>query len=178
MYVTSDHWLVCLQLTYIAQKPHSNASAHGSSFNIGTANRPDTESEGSNCEVIGQSVGTGSLEDNTSEGSEITLSHDLLKRLLERYPFGHVFSFDDLGAVLQPNSGKDWQARRHPSQSDLTFIAALTGPDEADDAAELRAAAEGARSIAFTTLWDYRNDKWFAASISEYGRNANYCKHH
>lgn len=106
------------------------------------------------------------------------LSHDLLKRLLERYPFGHVFSFDDLGAVLQPNSGKDWQARRHPSQSDLTFIAALTGPDEADDAAELRAAAEGARSIAFTTLWDYRNDKWFAASISEYGRNTNYRKHH
>jgi len=48
---------------------------------------------------------------------------------------------------------------------------ALAGPSEEEDAAELLASAKGARSIAFTTLWDYRNDKWFAASIGEYRRN-------
>lgn len=76
--------------------------------------------------------------------------------------------------MIQPDSGKEWQARRHPSQPDLQSGAmeGLAGSSEAEDAAELLRAAKGARSIAFTTLWDYRNDKWFAASIGEYEGHA------
>lgn len=120
--------------------------------------------------MIGRSVDV-----DISQGSEIdtigfTLSHSLLHRLLERYPFGHVFSYDEHGVVLRPYPGKDGQERTHPSQvASQECSEATAGPSGAEDAAELLNAAKGARSIAFTTLWDYRNDRWFAASVSEYG---------
>ena len=119
--------------------------------------------------MIGHSVDIDIVQGNTSG---FTLSHSLLQRLLERYPFGHVFSYDELGAVFQSHLGTDALERSHPSHADLERMeAAQPRPSEAEDADELFHATKGARSIAFTTLWDYRNDKWFAASISEYDRN-------
>jgi hypothetical protein len=141
--------------------------------------------EGPNCEVIGHSVDVDIAQETGSDVSGFALSHDLLQRLLGRYPFGHVFSYDELGAVLQPPSSKDGQERRHPSRAVSNGPEVLARPSEAEDAAELlnatilipegnpassEAAVKSARSIAFTTLWDYRNDKWFAASISKYTR--------
>jgi hypothetical protein len=122
-----------------------------------------------NCVVIGHSIDIGSAQDTdvVTDAADFTLSHKLLERLLERYPFGHVFSYDDFGAVLQPYPGRDGQERRHPSQTASKGPGTLARPSEADDAAELLNATKGARSIAFATLWDYRNDKWFAASIGE-----------
>jgi len=128
--------------------------------------------EDSNCEVIGHSVDVDLIRGNGSDASGLTLSHSLLQRLLERYPFGHVFSFDELGVVLQQHPGEVGRERTHPSraasQDGSQCSEDSTSPSEAQDAAELLNAAKYARSIAFTTLWDYRNDKWFAASISEY----------
>jgi hypothetical protein len=123
--------------------------------------------------VIGHSVDVDLLRGNGSDASGLTLSHSLLQRLLERYPFGHVFSFDELGVVLQQHPGEVGQERTHPSraasQDGSQCSEDSTSPSEAQDAAELLGAATDARSIAFTTLWDYRNDRWFAASISKCG---------
>ena len=132
--------------------------------------------------MIGHSVDLDTAQGNESDASDFTLSHSLLQRLLERYPFGHVFSYDELGAVLQPYPGKDGQERTHPSQAASQNASkcpeALARPSEAEDAAELLNATKDARSIIFTTLWDYRNDKWFAASISEYGKAPTRTTHH
>jgi len=125
---------------------------------------------------MGHSVNLEIVYGNEKDASGFTVTHSLLRRLLERYPFGHVFSYDDLGAV-QPFSGKNRRERRHPSQADSNCTETPARPSESDDAAELRNAAKGARSIAFTTLWDYRNDKWFAASISEYEQNLRVTTH-
>jgi hypothetical protein len=131
--------------------------------------RQDSRLEDLNCVMIGHSVDIGSAQDTdgVTDAASFTLSHNLLERLLERHPFGHVFSYDDFGAVLQPYPSKDGQERRHPSQAASKGPEALARPSEADDAAELLNATKGARSIAFATLWDYRNDRWFAASIGE-----------
>jgi hypothetical protein len=147
-----------------------NAGKPGSSVSVSTTNKQDPEPEGPNCAVIGHSVDVDIAQGNASDACGYALSHSLLERLLERYPFGHVFSYDELGAVLQLHPGKDGQERTHPSQAASKGPESLARPSEAEDAAELLSTAKEARSIAFTTLWDYRNDKWFAASISEYDR--------
>jgi hypothetical protein len=122
------------------------------------------------CAVIGHSADNGSIQGDASNTPGFELSHDLLQRLLRRYPFGHVFSHDDLGVVLQSSFRRDDHGRSHPSRPGLKRTESEAHLSEGNDAAELFAAAKGARSIAFTTLWNYRKDKWFAASISESDR--------
>jgi hypothetical protein len=128
------------------------------------------------CAVIGHSTDNASIQGDASKIPGLKLSHDLLQRLLRRYPFGHVFSHDDLGVVLQSSFLRNDHGRSHPSRPELKRTESMAHLSEGKDVAELFAAAKGARSIAFTTLWDYRKDKWFAASISESNRHCAWTK--
>ncbi|KAF2723355.1 hypothetical protein K431DRAFT_264936 [Polychaeton citri CBS 116435] len=92
------------------------------------------------------------------------LSEGFLERMLARYPFGHVFSFDEMGVVSAPTVNQNYGDRTHPSR--YKFTSSHPIEDHADkDAAELFGAIDGTRSIFFLPLWDFQKGQWFAAAI-------------
>jgi hypothetical protein len=74
------------------------------------------------CAIIGHSADSGSIQGDASKTPGFELSHDLLQRLLRRYPFGHIFSHDDLGVVLQSSFRRNDHGRSHPSRPEFFCI--------------------------------------------------------
>lgn len=99
-----------------------------------------------------------------SADDRFSISNALLHRLLSRYPFGHVFSFDEIGLITTARPSGNHQGRKHPSRR---LFGSAQDPEESTeegDAAELFRASN-ARSLIFLPLWDFHKDRWFCATI-------------
>lgn len=124
------------------------------------------------CEVLGASHrdGGGTLDDDPDAYSAGLAESDL-KRLLRRYPSGHIFNVSPSGDV-SPSQGSDSPPEMAPSSkaidckddrittTKMNSIAKTGGMIE-----RLLKVAPRARSIAILPLWDYQRDRWFAGCL-------------
>ncbi|WPG98563.1 Hypothetical protein R9X50_00135500 [Acrodontium crateriforme] len=93
------------------------------------------------------------------------INEDVLDRMLARHPFGHIYSFDELGMVSNGQTEDSNREQEHPSRLGLTADVVIVGRTEEGDAAMLFEAFEHARSIFFLPLWDFNKDRWYTAAL-------------
>lgn len=81
----------------------------------------------------------------------------------KRYPFGHIFSFDELGIILPSEIEREPTNKVHPSQTEAPGFE--DDLDEEVDIEELSQAIPGARAVIFLPMWDFQEHRWFSAAI-------------
>lgn len=124
------------------------------------------------CEVLGFSLKESA---STPVDSPETLCPDLseadLKKLLKRFPLGHIFNVS-LAGDLSPSHSSDSPPEMAPSSeaidcNDSTARTArkLLGNKESGLLQKLLKITPGARSIAILPLWDYQRNRWFAGCV-------------
>lgn len=86
-----------------------------------------------------------------------------MQRILKQYPFGHVFSFDDLGMIVNSVGDSDRSAQYHPSQ--IEYPDFQDDADEPIDTGELLDAMENAHSVIVLPMWNYQESKWFTLAV-------------
>lgn len=124
------------------------------------------------CEVLGFS-----LKDNASTpvDSPETLCPDLaeadLKKLLKKFPLGHIFNVS-LAGDISPSHSSDSPPEMAPSSeaidcndSTARTPRKLLGNKESGLLQKLLRITPGARSIAVLPLWDYQRNRWFAGCV-------------
>ncbi|KAK5120839.1 hypothetical protein LTR85_005906 [Meristemomyces frigidus] len=125
----------------------------------------DSDTDSPRCITLDDPTGTQGNEDPDSTTIVFDMRESLLQRMLTRYPFGHIFSYDDLGVISHSHLRNNHQDRMHPSRPDFGIPSPLDTDSEEADSATLFSAVTHARSIIFLPLWDFQSDKWFAAAI-------------
>lgn len=102
-------------LVFIPDRGHENENGECSSSNEYLPSLTNTDTEGEEdrnrpCRVLGFSTSDGSsiTGDGVSippVGGKLVLGERLLRRLLARYHYGHIFNFEEDGSVLDQPSG-------------------------------------------------------------------------
>ncbi|EKG12310.1 GAF domain-containing protein [Macrophomina phaseolina MS6] len=137
-----------------------------------------SSSEGDNlterkiCEVLGSSIGgKAAVLDGEPDVYDTDFAESDLKRLLRRYPFGHIFNLSSSGDISQPQTSDSAPEMAPSSEAvddkDYGVRAGKTSPVDKNNVTieRLLKIAPGARSIAILPLWDYQRDRWFAGCI-------------
>lgn len=140
---------------------------HGEDIKEQGYKTPDSESESDsaserNCPILGCcSTESGSIFGNTeSSAPELPISESLMQSLLQTYPNGAVFNFDDdvpLDAVADCVAGK----QHKPKHNDHSSHKGVRAQHEQ----ELRKVFPGVRSLILVGLWDSHRERWFAGSL-------------
>ncbi|KAK5109264.1 hypothetical protein LTR62_007138 [Meristemomyces frigidus] len=125
----------------------------------------DSEATSPRCVLLDQPPEAQDAQGSLLSTIAFDISEALLRRLLARYPFGHIFSYDDLGVITQPGLRSPHQDRMHPSRPDFSGTLPSDTDMEDADSAKLFDAVQYARSIIFLPLWDFQKGRWFAAAI-------------
>lgn len=96
---------------------------------------------------------------------QYNIDENVLQRMLSMYPFGHIFSSDELGILETTDADMGLKAEAHPSRQ--SFFARSDTPTWKDDedAPDLFEGFDQARSIMFLPLWDYTKERWSAAAL-------------
>ena len=119
------------------------------------------------CEVLGCSLKFGAHVKPNRKKDDFRFSHDFLRRLLKRYPNGHIFNFESDGRVSSsendtessPNDQpprENRRARKRKSSSSLEEL----------DAQSIRDALPGIRCLAFFPLREPTTNSWVCGSFA------------
>jgi signal transduction histidine kinase len=93
------------------------------------------------------------------------ISQGLLKRMLLRYPFGHVVSADEYGVLSTPRVVRGFPNGNGFAQYDLGSRTAAEDSREADDVTELFRHLPRARSVVFLPIWNFQKGSWFSVIV-------------
>ena len=167
----------------LVDEPDSDPTSSGESLreltasgSDGTAKQPtsppDEQQPALMCAVLGYSTSdTASIDGDLASTAHLSVPERFLKRLLRRYPEGHVFNFDESGAAQSGDSSED---------DSLYFLTGIDAAGQADavlpprrrtrplkpsDSEMLVRTFTGARSIALVPLWDSEKERWFAGGF-------------
>jgi signal transduction histidine kinase len=132
------------------------------------------------CKLLAFSTSDRSTINNQLNEHAFPILETFLKVLLQRYPAGKIFSFDETGTLQSSESeGSDIvtdvqrtmagsKASGHPSGS-----SAVKGNrrrtkrhSRTNDAASVTQILPGARSVVFVPLWDAQRERWFAGAMA------------
>lgn len=106
------------------------------------------------CDVLGFSYRNPPSKESDTCCAELAESD--LKRLLRRYPSGHVFNVSSPSGTSPPNSSE--APHLHTTEISPTGKNSIM-------IKKLLEIAPGARDIAILPLWDYQRDRWFAGCL-------------
>ncbi|KAG6312934.1 hypothetical protein E4U22_001373 [Claviceps purpurea] len=137
------------------------------------------------CGVLGYSTSElSSIDGDDPKQLATALPQKFLSKLLKRYPKGKVFNFDADGVLQTSDSSEDdGNYSSSPDSIDAAKSKVVEAPDKAAHISSTRAkipkkpwaphqegsvlfkAFPGARSVAFTPVWDARKDRWYAGGF-------------
>jgi signal transduction histidine kinase len=124
------------------------------------------------CNILGFSTRKrSSLKGHSPPAEHQTFPERILRTLLKRYPHGKVFNFDDDGSFSSSDTdnaylggeGNSPDEPRRFTNTDTTLKRRRISREA--EAAALRNALPGARSIFWFPLWDSSRERWYAGSL-------------
>ncbi|RDW93618.1 uncharacterized protein DSM5745_00940 [Aspergillus mulundensis] len=121
------------------------------------------------CRTLGSSTSHFSTIDaNSKSGSKLTVHkypvrEDLLKAMMNRYPSGKIFNYNEDGSLSDDsnNSGSTATSRRSGS----TKNSKRRKRSHEQDADDLHKVLDGARSVIFLPLWDSHKSRWLSGLL-------------
>lgn len=141
--------------------------APGGAYTSHSSLQPGTKGKRPMCARMGYSIEQGDRADTAVLSDERhNVSEDLLQRMLTMYPFGHVFSSDELGVLATFGTDGEQKPDGHPSRSGLYSAQDVGSWNETNDFPSLFEGFDRARSILFLPLWDFQKQRWLAGTIA------------
>ncbi|KAL2801688.1 hypothetical protein BJX63DRAFT_441991 [Aspergillus granulosus] len=132
------------------------------------ANHPDGDAA---CRILGYSTSESSTINNDSEsdakpGYENAIREAVLRAILNRYPHGKIFNYNQDGS-LSDNSSSGSSGTVYSSSTKESGSASITRrrKNRRQDADELKRVLGGARSVIFLPLWDSYKARWLAGLL-------------
>ncbi|TVY80825.1 Hybrid signal transduction histidine kinase B [Lachnellula suecica] len=124
--------------------------------------RPDFARRSS--DLLGVSIHNTPKLRASSSARQVPLSQSTLRGLLQKYPHGHLYDFDEHGLILKSADALE------PEGQQAELDAPGTSPSELEAEKlwinQLLEVCPGARSIIFLALWDPQRDQWFAGCLA------------
>ncbi|KAG5984592.1 hypothetical protein E4U55_004143 [Claviceps digitariae] len=139
------------------------------------------------CAVLGYSTSKrSSIDGDDSKQLAVDLPQRFLSKLLKRYPQGKVFNFGADGVLQTSDSSEDdgsYSSSLDSVDANLESVEVETHGEPAHENTRVRSsknekpwaphregsillkAFPGARSVAFTPVWDARKDRWYAGGF-------------
>jgi Signal transduction histidine kinase len=115
------------------------------------------------CRILGSSTSNASSIDD-HKPHEFAMRESLLRVILNRYPHGKIFNYNENGSVSDDNSsGGTYSSSERTSGSETKRK--RRRPNHRQDASDLIKVLVGARSIIFLPLWDSHRSKWFSGIL-------------
>ncbi|KAG6007117.1 hypothetical protein E4U21_006301 [Claviceps maximensis] len=165
----------------------STSSSDESSEDAGTGSTPPWQF----CSVLGYSTSErSSIDGDESKQLATALPQRFLSKLLKRYPQGKVFNFDADGVLQTSDASEDdgsysssldsadanvesfdIETHHHDGETPHESIRVRSGGKNKKpwtphrEGSVLFKAFPGARSVAFTPVWDARKDRWYAGGF-------------
>ncbi|KAI9367345.1 hypothetical protein BJX61DRAFT_547575 [Aspergillus egyptiacus] len=145
--------------------PESTESGSGES--MASAMVQDTHHPGDDpvtCRTLASSTSQFSTINNDPEpesmpSQEYPIRESVIKSILNRYPHGKIFNFNEMG-ILSDDSSSDSSSTSSWSTGKRT-----RKKDQKRDADELNRALGGARSIILLPLWDSHKSRWLCGIL-------------
>jgi len=144
----------------------ADAQAHGPSSTATAEAVAPVFSDHSTSELLGVSVrNTSSFGAVLSALPQIDLPQSTIRGLMQKYPEGHIFEFDNDGSIMQSLSDSVKEQKSEPDPT-LKAKTSLEREEEKLWVSQLLNICPGARSIIFHALWDPRRHQWLASCLA------------
>ncbi|KAJ5139329.1 uncharacterized protein N7515_004177 [Penicillium bovifimosum] len=130
---------------------------------------PSSEKDTTTCQTLGSSTSQSSTINDESRfgsksGNECALRGSVLKAMLNRYPHGKIFNYNESG-VLSDDSSSGNSPGTSTQISGSETKKRIQKPHHRRDANNLIKVLEGARSIIFLPLWDSHKSRWISGIL-------------
>jgi signal transduction histidine kinase len=134
-----------------------------------TPSTTSSEEDATTCRTLGSSTSKSSTIDDDSRsglksGHEYAVRGSVLKAILNRYPNGKIFNYNESGS-LSDDSGSGTTSRISAKTSRSKAKKKRREPNHKQDANDLIRVIEGARSIIFLPLWDSHKSRWISGVL-------------
>lgn len=121
------------------------------------------------CRILGSSTSqSSSINDNAKSGvkpgEEYAVRESILKAMLNRYPYGKIFNYNQDGS-LSDDSGSA-AASASSSSTNSSKYKKRRKQNQRQDANDLNKVLGGTRSIIFLPLWDSHKSRWLAGLLA------------
>ncbi|KAJ5902231.1 hypothetical protein N7495_002759 [Penicillium taxi] len=118
------------------------------------------------CRLFGLSTSTASSIDGPIKSNkDFSMRESLLKSILNRYPHGKIFNFNESGSLSDDSSTSGSNSCSSVKSSNSGTKLKKRKPNHRQDANELIKVLVGARSVIFLPMWNSHKSKWLAGVL-------------
>jgi signal transduction histidine kinase/GAF domain-containing protein len=150
----------------------SDPSSNNTSPELFTMRRVEARRQSQKkCGILGySSKGGSSLEQDQAPESFTMVPESFLQDLLNKYPRGQVFDIDEEGFLIPPvpsisDTSMDGTATQAKARQRLVRLASIDN-SKAAEAIALVKIFPGARSVAFSPMWDSHRERFFSGCFA------------
>lgn len=146
-----------------AQEENSNPF-DGTYFSHGR--RPSSQTSQKMCDRLGEStMASSNTTSITLEYRHSSLPENSLRKLLKRYPYGHIFKFDEAGPITSSDEDTPRARQQHKASSRSGNSRSKDNGGKWAEGVLLARLFPGVRSLIFLPLWDSHKGRWFSGAF-------------
>lgn len=149
----------------------TDSASTGSRSNVSGSPTANGEEEVTTCRILGSSTSQSSsinidVKSDVKPGNEYAFREPVLKAILNRYPHGKIFNYNQHGLLSDDSGSGGVSASSSSTRASGSKYKKRRRRNHRQDANDLNRVLGGAHSIIFLPLWDSHKSRWLAGLLA------------